>query len=219
LQGIWAVLIFFKKNVTIVVEPSSYDIMTINQEKVIIEEILNGNTRVFSQLVDGHKDLVFSLALRMLKNREEAEEIAQDTFIKVYKSIAKFKMDSKLSTWIYKITYRTCLDRIKKNKKHLNDVPINEFTENEIKSIDNALERMMVQERKQNIQNCIQKLESDDAALLTLYYFDELSLQEMSEILKLSTNNIKVKLFRCRKKLAEILITNLEPEIITTYGK
>lgn len=193
--------------------------MTINQEKVIIEEILNGNTRVFSQLVDGHKDLVFSLALRMLKNREEAEEVAQDTFIKVYKSIAKFKMDSKLSTWIYKITYRTCLDRIKKNKKHLNDVPINEFTENEIKSIDNALERMMVQERKQNIQNCIQKLESDDAALLTLYYFDELSLQEMSEILKLSTNNIKVKLFRCRKKLAEILITNLEPEIITTYGK
>ena len=219
MQGIWAVLIFFKKNVTIVVEPSSYDIMTINQEKVIIEEILNGNTRVFSQLVDGHKDLVFSLALRMLKNREEAEEVAQDTFIKVYKSIAKFKMDSKLSTWIYKITYRTCLDRIKKNKKHLNDVPINEFTENEIKSIDNALERMMVQERKQNIQNCIQKLESDDAALLTLYYFDELSLQEMSEILKLSTNNIKVKLFRCRKKLAEILITNLEPEIITTYGK
>ena len=219
MQGIWAVLIFLKKIVTIVVEPSSYDIMTINQEKVIIEEILNGNTRVFSQLVDGHKDLVFSLALRMLKNREEAEEIAQDTFIKVYKSIAKFKMDSKLSTWIYKITYRTCLDRIKKNKKHLNDVPINEFTENEIKSIDNALERMMVQERKQNIQNCIQKLESDDAALLTLYYFDELSLQEMSEILKLSTNNIKVKLFRCRKKLAEILITNLEPEIITTYGK
>lgn len=193
--------------------------MTISQEKIIISAILKGEQYAFAKLVDSHKDLVFSLALRMLKNREEAEEVAQDTFIKVYKSLPTFKMDSKLSTWMYKIAYRTCLDRIKKNKKYLSDVQIDEFTENQIKSIDNALDNMMAKERGAIIKNCIQKLDSDDAALMTLYYYDELSLSEMSKILDLSSNNIKVKLFRCRKKLAKLLIRNLEPETIATYGK
>ena len=68
-------------------------------------------------LVDRYKDFIYTLALRMLKNREEAEEVSQDTFIKMYKSLSKFKGDSKFSTWLYKVAYNNCLDRIKKNKK------------------------------------------------------------------------------------------------------
>jgi len=193
--------------------------MTINKDQILIHKILGGDTNAFSQLVDQYKDLVFTLALRMLKNREEAEEVAQDTFIKAYKSLDRFKGDAKFSTWLYRVAYNTCLDRIKKNKKYLNDVPIDEFTEHEVKSIDNALLGMMTAEKEAAIKACIDQLPSEDAFLLTLYYFDDLSLDEISKVVNLTSNNIKVKLFRCRKKLAHILKANLDSETIASYER
>ena len=83
--------------------------MTTNDE-YYIDLIINGDTNAFEVLVDRYKDMVFTLTLRILKNREEAEEAAQDTFMKTYKSLSRFKGDSKFSTWIYKIAYNTsCL--------------------------------------------------------------------------------------------------------------
>lgn len=191
--------------------------MTTNNEQDLISKILDGDTNVFAVLVDRYKDLVFTLALRMLKNREEAEEVSQDTFIKTFKSLSKFKGDSKFSTWIYKITYNTCLDRIKKISRTYNTVTIDEFTEHQVKTIDNALDNMEQEERKQTIQDCLQLLPSEDSFLLTLFYFEELSLDEISKTIGLTTNNVKVKLFRSRKKLSKILKERLEPEIISYY--
>ncbi len=192
--------------------------MTIN-DQILINQIVEGDTNSFTILVDRYKDLVFTLALRMLKNREEAEEVAQDTFIKTYKSLEKFKGDSKFSTWIYRVAYNSCLDRIKKNKKHLNDVEINEFTEHQVVAIDSALDKMETKEQKEAIQRCINTLPSEESFLLTLYYFDDLSLDEISKIVGITANSIKVKLFRCRKKLATILKSQLEPEIIDYYER
>lgn len=190
--------------------------MTITDQHYI-DLVNNGDTNAFAILVDRYKDLVFTLALRLLKNREEAEEVSQDTFIKAYKSLARFKGDSKFSTWIYKIAYNTSLDRIKKNKKHWNDVEIDEFTEHQIKTIDNALDNLERQERNQSIKDCIALLPNDDGFLVTLYYFDELSFEEISKIVGITANNVKVKIFRIRKKLATILKERLEPEIIEDY--
>ncbi|WP_339917651.1 RNA polymerase sigma factor [Yeosuana marina] len=192
--------------------------MTTNNDIHYINLIVEGNSNAFSVLVDRYKDLVFSLALKMVKNREEAEEVAQDTFIKVYKSLSQFKGDSKFSTWIYKVTYNTCLDRLKKNKREQHVVPIDEFNTNQIKSLDNALDAMQDKERIQAIQDCIGLLPSDDAFLLTLFYFEEQSLEEIANVVNLTTNNVKVKLFRSRKKLTTILKERLEPEIIQHYG-
>ena len=102
--------------------------MTTNNDQYYINQLLIGDTKAMTVLVDRYKDLIYTLALRMLKNREEAEEVSQDTFIKMYKSLAKFKGDSKFSTWLYKVAYNNCLDRIKKNKKQWNDVAIDEFS-------------------------------------------------------------------------------------------
>lgn len=192
--------------------------MTTNDQHYI-NLIIDGDTNAFEVLVNRYKDLVFTLTLRMLKNREEAEEVAQDTFIKAYKSLSRFKGDSKFSTWIYKIAYNTSLDRLKKNKKHFNDVAIDEFTEHHIKTIDNALDRLESEEREQSIQDCIALLPSDDSFLLTLYYFEDQSLEEISKTIGLTPNNVKVKLFRSRKKLATILRQRLEPEIIEHYER
>lgn len=210
---------FSDKIVTVSLVLSSYSKMTTNNDQILINQIIEGDTQAFSVLVNRYKDLVFTVTLRMLKHREEAEEVAQDTFVKMYKSIRRFKGDSKFSTWLYKIAYNACLDRIKKNKKYLNEVEINEFTIHQIKTLDNALENMQQKEQAEAIQRCITKLPSEDSVLLTLYYFEDLSLGEISEIMGITTNSIKVKLFRCRKKLASILKSQLEPEIIEQYER
>ncbi|MFP4845527.1 RNA polymerase sigma factor [Winogradskyella sp. PE311] len=188
--------------------------MTTNEEKILIEAINNGDTRAYAQLVDRYKDLVYTLALRMLKHKEEAEEVAQDTFIKVFKSLKRFKGDSKFSTWIYRVAYNTCLDNIKKNKKYLNNVTIDEFTFNKLDSIDNALDNIIKEEKHTLIKNCIHKLPEDSSALLTLFYFEELSLDEISKIINVESNTVKVKLFRARKKLTVILEQYLQPKTV-----
>lgn len=190
--------------------------MTTN-DQVYIDSILNGDANAFTVLVDRYKDLVFTIALRMMKHREEAEEVAQDTFIKVYKSLNKFKGDSKFSTWIYRVAYNTCLDRLKKNKRQQYTVEINEYTEHQIKTLDTALDKIEAKEREQAIQDCLVLLPSEDSFLLTLYYFEELSLEEIGKIVDLKPNNVKVKLFRSRKKLATILRKKLDNEIIESY--
>ena len=198
---------------------SSNEQMTTNNDQKIINQILEGDTNAFSVLVDNYKDLVFTLAMRMVKNREEAEEVSQDTFIKVYKSLNKFKGNSKFSTWIYRVAYNTCLDRLKKIKREYNVVAIDEFTEHQVKTLDNALNQMEEQEHKQKIQECLQLLPSDDSFLLTLYYFEDQSLEEISKVVGITANNVKVKLFRSRKKLTSILKEQLEPETIESYER
>ncbi|MES2812900.1 MAG: RNA polymerase sigma factor [Bacteroidota bacterium] len=182
-----------------------------------INLILNGNPNAFATLVDRYKDMVFTLALKMVTNREEAEEIAQDTFIKVYSSLNKFKGESKFSTWVYKITYNTCLDSLKKSKREKNTSYIEDFSEHQVKEIESALDTIDEKERNQVIQNCLEQLPNDEAFLLTLYYFDGQSVDEISKVMNNSVSNIKVKLFRTRKKLASILKERLEPEIVEYY--
>lgn len=184
-----------------------------------IDRILQGETNLFAVLVNRYKDMIFTLSLKMVKNREEAEEAAQDTFIKVYNSLSKFKGDSKFSTWIYKISYNACLDRLKKNKKEDLNISIDEFSSHLVKTMDNALSALEDKERKQAIQNCLNLLPREDNFLLTLFYFEDQNLEEIGKIMNINANNVKVKLFRSRQKLATILKKQLEPEIVECYER
>lgn len=187
-------------------------------EQYYITKILEGDSNAFAVLVDQYKDLVFSLSLKMLKNREEAEEAAQDTFVKVFKSLNNFKGDSKFSTWIYKVAYNTCLDQLKKIKRVQDTIPIDDFSENQIQNLENVLDAIDERDRNEMIQDCIHLLPSEEAFLLILFYFEEQSLEEISKIIDCTANNVKVKLYRSRKKIASILKMRLEPEIIECYG-
>jgi len=208
---------FFQKSVTETTFLKSYVHMTTFNDQDCIQKILEGDIQKFSILVNQYKDLVYTLALRMCKNKEEAEEVSQDTFIKVYKSLNTFKNESKFSTWLYRIAYNTCLDNLRKNKRQQQTVSIDEFTENQLKTLDNIFETMEQEERKQTIQNCLQRLPSEDNFLLTLYYFEELSLNEISKIINAKPNYVKVKLYRSRKRLTSILKEKIAPEIIEQY--
>ena len=192
--------------------------MLTNKEKELISKIRKGNTRAFSDFVDSYKDLVFTLSIRMLGSREEAEEVSQDVFIKVYKSLSNFKGDSKLSTWIYRIAYNSCLDRIKKNKKKRIYSELDQVDQIAYAEIDTALDNMMRAERSRLIEQCLLQLSTEDAGVLTLFYLEEKSLQEMEETTNLPVNTLKVRLFRARKRLASIMEKNLNKEILQSNG-
>jgi RNA polymerase sigma-70 factor, ECF subfamily len=184
-----------------------------------INMVIGGDTNAFRVLVDRYKDFVFTLSLKMLQNREEAEEVCQDAFLKVYKSLSRFKSESKFSTWLYKITYNTCLDRLRNKKRSTPVVSINDFEDREVISLMNVLDTIEERERTQIIQNCLELLQPEDNFLLTIFYFRENSLKEISKIMGINENNVKIKLFRSRKKLAGILKSQLEPEIINEYER
>lgn len=179
--------------------------MNRQQEMSCIQEVLNGNIRAFSKLVDAYKDYVFTLTLRMVTNREIAEEVAQDTFIKVFNSLETFKAESKFTTWLYRIAYNTSLDYLKKNKIYFEDI---DTATNIVSDFDNGLDLLIEEEQSQNIRVLVNSLPKIDAMILSLYYFDEKSLREIEEILDLKVNNIKQRLYRSRKALAEKMNTS-----------
>ncbi len=192
--------------------------MLTNNEYELVKRICEGDYQAFSKIVDDYKDLVYTLAYRMLKNREEAEEVSQDSFIKVFNALGRFKGDSKISTWIYRIAYNTCLDRIKQNKRKKPHADIENLEEFAFVEMNTALDDLVAQERRMMIQQCLSKLPSKDAGILTLFYFEEKSLLEMEKILNIPASSIKVSLFRARKKMAKLMEANLKHEILEKNG-
>lgn len=193
--------------------------MTKLTDENYIEKTLKGDSNAFSFLIEKYKDMVFTLAVKMTKNREEAEEVSQDAFLKAYRYLSKFKGDSKFSTWLYKITYNTCLDAIKKRSSQYNTVAIDEITVNYIASVETILDGIERTDRAEIINNCLEQLPEDEKAILLFFYFKELSLKEIVEITSLSETNVKVKLHRARKRLLSIVKNTVEPELINHYGR
>tara|TARA_R110001583_G_scaffold58714_4_gene174824 strand:+ start:610 stop:1185 length:576 start_codon:yes stop_codon:yes gene_type:complete len=183
-------------------------------DEYYISETLNGNINAYAFLVEKYKHMVFTLVIRIVKNREEAEEISQDVFVKAYKNLKNFKGDSKFSTWIYKIGYYASLDVLKRNKRHVNSYNIDDICEGDLENVQDGLQILHETERKNIINEALLKLNEDERIILTLYYFEELPIKEIAKVIDLSEENIKVKLFRSRKKLAIILKHVIEPSTI-----
>ena len=179
-----------------------------------IDLILKGKVNSFAILVERYKQMVYTLAIRIVKNKERAEEISQDVFVKAYLNLPKFKGESKFSTWLYKIAYYASLDDLKKNKREVISDTIELVNEKNISHIETALDELEIKERKEIIKKALLKLNPEESTLLTLFYFEESTIKELSEILGLSQDNVKVKLFRSRKKMAKVLQHLFEPNTI-----
>lgn len=191
--------------------------MTQKTDQDYLLEIRSGNVNAYAMLVNKYKDMIFTLAVRMVGNREDAEEVAQDTFVKAYKALDTFKGTSKFSTWLYRIVYNTSLDCIKKNKRVIYSEHIDEIHESDIGVMQDAMSYLEAKEKKQTIEKALLQLPEEERVLLTLFYFEELSLKEISEIVKISYDNVKIKLHRSRKKLYHLLKNVVEP-IYLSHG-
>lgn len=188
--------------------------MNTEPDEFYISRTLNGDVNAFAFLVEKYKHMVFTLAIRIIKSREEAEEISQDVFVKSFQKLSNFKGDSKFSTWLYKIAYNTSLDELRRNKKHVRLENIENINDGDLEKVQDALEFLQEEERKKVIKKALLKLDEVQRSILTLFYFEELPLKEISKIVNLTPDNVKIKLFRSRKKLFSILKNVIEPRTI-----
>ncbi len=212
-------VLFRKNSVTYNYIVSSYEEMNHQSDQYYINQVLEGQINAFSILVERYQALVYTVVYRMVKNKEQAEEVAQDSFIKAYESLSKYRGDAKFSTWLYTIAYRKSLDVIKANKRMITSELIEDIHEGEIELVNDALSYLQAKERKEVISNSIMKLPEEDAAIITLYYFEEKSVKEIVEIVGLTIDNVKIKLHRSRKKLYSILQHHILPEISSKNGR
>lgn len=186
--------------------------MRFQEDHHYIEKTLQGNMNAYGQLILKHQKYVFTLALRMLKNREEAEEAAQDAFMKAFHSLRTFEGNSKFTTWLYKIVYNEALGRLRKSKTI--SIQLDEVGEMASNSVDylDGLRALQLIERKELIQSGLEAMKPVESAVLTLFYLEEQSIKEIEEIMGLKSSHVKILLHRGRKSLLESLqkITNSE---------
>ncbi|MCJ0741807.1 RNA polymerase sigma factor [Pedobacter montanisoli] len=180
----------------------------------LIEAVLEGDTKKYAILVKRHQKLVFSLALRYVKKREDAEEIAQDCFVKAYKALGTFKKTAKFSTWLYTITYTTAMTFLRRQRLDTQPIEADEAYI-QIANPDSSFDSNLIERKNISIllEESIQALLPDDAAILTLFYKAEQSLEEIGSSLGMHANTVKVKLHRARKRLKERLKMVLGDEV------
>jgi RNA polymerase sigma factor (sigma-70 family) len=182
--------------------------------KSLVEKTLAGNRKAFETLIERHQRLVSHFVFRLIDNPEDREDVCQDVFLKVYENLRGFKFESKLSTWIARIAYNTCLNHLAKKKLPLFD----DLTSDE-RSLDavpgNASgphELAQGKELGMLLRSEIDKLPVHYRTVLTLYHLDQMSYSEIGEIMSLPEGTVKSHLFRARKLLKARLIVKYQPE-------
>ena len=179
--------------------------MTLSDE-TLIQQALGGRQSAFAMLVKRYEKYVFTLCVRLVKNREDAHEVAQDCFLRAFRYLPDFRGDSKFTTWLYNIVYTTALNHLRKKNP---DILSLDDEEHPVK-IGDALSPdpaslMERRDRANSIQKAIELLSPEDAGVITLFYLYEHSLEEICEVMGLTMSNAKTKLCRARQRLKLIL--------------
>ena len=176
-----------------------------NTDIIYIRRILDGDTGAFSFLVDKYRQMVFTLALKITGDREEAEDAAQEIFVKCFRSLGTYNNRAAFATWLYRITYNHSVDIVKKNsrKRHTGNIDVDAEEDHPTHpSLDETID---LKEIKVLLKHAINRLSADDQVIVTLYYYDEFPLKDIAEIMGIRENNVKIKLYRIRSKLQEVL--------------
>jgi len=179
----------------------------------IIEQLKQGSQLAFKRLVERHQKLVINTCYGLVQNREDAEDIAQDVFIEVYRNISNFRADSRISTWLYRIAVNRSLNYIRDNKKHkwFRSVEDEVTTKNkqllQIESSKTEQPEYELENKQRAIilQEAISSLPQNQKIAFTLSKYEELSYQEISRVMELSVSSVESLLFRAKKNLQKKL--------------
>jgi RNA polymerase sigma factor (sigma-70 family) len=180
----------------------------------IISRVLTGDQQAYALLVSRYKNFVFTLALRYTKNREDAEEVSQDIFVKAYRALADFRGASKFSTWLYTIVNTTCITFLRKKRLETHSLE-NEKIFEIADSQDSGLRANLIEQKSRvnMVNRAIDLLNGDDATIITLFYKSEQTLDEIARILGIDPNTAKVRLHRARARLKDKMLTHFEQEV------
>jgi len=183
-------------------------------ERSLLRRLRDRDERAFRELLESHRDRVFNITFRMLGNRHEAEDVAQEVFISVFKTIDSFREESKFSTWLYRVTVNHCKNRIKylarrhdKNRDELDDATETDGANGAIaapapRSPERALEGVQMEKL---LQEAIADLDEEHRAVVILRDVEDLSIEEICKILDIPDGTAKSRLHRARKELRKKL--------------
>jgi RNA polymerase sigma-70 factor (ECF subfamily) len=172
----------------------------------LVRTILDGDNQSFHLIIERYKNMVFSICLRLISEREEANDQAQEIFIKVFQNLRKFRERSRFSTWLYRIAYNHCIDYLRGSHRKLNMVNLDQIPDT-VGEPDDPLE---IEQDERALIEVLRELNSSDQLLVMLYYYENQSVREIAEITGLSESNVKMRMFRLRKKIRQELIVNFE---------
>lgn len=179
-------------------------------DEMIIKAVVNGEVELFSLLIERYQDRVYSTTYRMLGNREDALDISQEVFLKVYKKLSSFNYNSAFSTWLFKITANKCRDllRHRKTKINKNKVSLEQSQENgfQFEDDDNPEKSYLEKEAEKNIIQLINNLKTEFKEVIVLRDIEDFSYREISEILSIQPGTVKSRISRARKYLKDNII-------------
>lgn len=180
----------------------------------IISQVLKGDHNAYALLVERYKSYVFTLTFRFTKNREDAEEVSQDIFVKAYRALADFKGTAKFSTWLYTIVNTTCITFLRKKRLDVRSLD-DDRTFEVADSLDSGFRANQIEQKSRlsMVNRAIAMLNPDDAEIITLFYKNEQSLEEISQILGVEVNAAKVRLHRARARLKDKMEKHFTEEI------
>ncbi|MBC2845330.1 RNA polymerase sigma factor [Winogradskyella flava] len=186
----------------------------------LIKRVLEGDSNAFKLIISKTQGLVIQIIYKMVNNREDREDLAQEVYFKVYNKLSSFRFNSKLSTWIGAITYNTCINHLKKKRIPILDIETEDEKDIwEIISMDNLNSEsnltegyVLNKERSQILKLEVEKLPPLYKTIVTLFHVEELSYKEISKITNLPEGTLKNYLFRARKKLRDNLLLNYKKD-------
>jgi len=191
---------------------------TETSDEYIITGVLKGDHTLFAQLVERYQNFVFTIVLRYIKSREDAEEVAQDVFVKAYRSLADFKGTAKFSTWLYTIATTTSITFLRKKKLEIHSLD-NEKVFETVNNVEGSMPANVVEQKSKvaMVNNAIALLSPDDAQIIQLFYKGEQTLEEIAQILGIEANAVKVRLHRARTRLKDKMEKHFRAEVNDIY--
>ncbi|MBN2413744.1 sigma-70 family RNA polymerase sigma factor [candidate division KSB1 bacterium] len=188
--------------------------MNEHQQKELVDKIISGSSRAFRTFIEEYKNLVAHIVFRMIDNIEDREDMCQNIFIKIYQNLHTFKFESKISTWVAKIVYNSCINYLEKKKVPLfEDIAAENTTIDSLAgTVDMPDSLIETGETHHLLQTEIDKLPVKYRTILTLYHLDEMSYLEIGEIMGWPEGTVKNYLFRARKYLKEKLVAKYQVE-------
>jgi len=185
-----------------------------DRDREIIQKVLDGDVKAFGLLVDRHKAKAMTLAMRILKNREDAEEALQDAFIRVYRALSSFEWKSSFSTWFYRIVYNTCATASgKKNRLHPLSIDMEDEDGLKTEIVSDELQpdmKLESDEFSKIVNEEIEKLPVVYGSTFTLFAIQNLSYEEIIQVTGLPLGTVKARLFRARAMLRAAIVKRMD---------
>lgn len=180
----------------------------INHDQEYINKVIQGETEYFGPLTASYSQEIFLLILKIIRNREDAEELTQDTFLKAFRTLSTFKGECRFSTWLYRIAYNTAISATRKKKQeflYIDEQTINQVSDTDM---DEQFENGIREEQLASLNEALNHLPPDERGMILLFYREQKTIEEITTVTGLSLSNVKVKLHRIRKKLYLMLNQN-----------